>query len=195
MKNTFLPFLKCNVPALSLFGLVSLLAISPVNKVLAAGLKELPLDECSSLAQSSFKPSLSAEWENYLAYTKVCPLRKNRSTQAAVMLVSVFIEDYYKANPTQKDLKKFPLPILFSNDDKCLAKLPEHFPFDQPVDLTLSFGQWQKNIPTRIEVHVSNPTAGGDYALPVLLWDAKKQKFIAKKDTERHKIGETECPI
>jgi hypothetical protein len=181
----------CAAPAL----LTLVLAATPFTTAVAAGLKKLSLDECASLAQSPFKPALSSEWKAYLAYTKVCPLRKTRTSKAAVVLVSVFIDDYYKANPGQKEWKQFPLPLLISADDKCLARLPEHFPFEQPVDLTLNFGHWHKDIPTQITVDVSNPSVGGDYQLPKLFWSAKEHRYFARKDTDRHTAKATDCPI
>lgn len=177
-----------------LCGLVGLPLVA-THALAGSGLKKLPLEECRSLSQSEFKPTLSAEWHDYLAFTKVCPLRETRKASAGVFLVSVFIEEFYQSNPNEKEWKKFPLPLLISANDRCLAKLPEHFPFDQPVSLTLSFGKWQGNIPNEIAVFVSNPTVGGDYQLPKLFWDAKKQAFIARKNTDRHTIKEMECPI
>lgn len=171
-----------------------LIAVIPPIAFADTGVKKLSLDECISLTQSAFKPALAAEWNDYLPYTKVCPLRKTRATDVAVFLVSVFIEDYYKAKPDEKVWKKFPFPLLVSAEERCLARLPTHFPYDQPVDLTLRFGHWRNNIPTEIIVDVKNPTVGGDYQLPKLFWDGAKRKYIARKNTDRNTIKEMECP-
>ncbi len=180
---------------LVIFAMISAVLFANCAAATNKGLKKIDASECVGFEQSVFKPILSATWREFLPYTKVCSLRKMANVDAEVFLISIFTEDFYLRNPTEKAWKQFPLPLLLDAKGNCLARLPEHFPTDQPRELSLSLGNWQNNIPGQIVVNVHNPAAGGDYRLPALFWDANKRKYVARKHTDEHQIEETQCPI
>ncbi|UXH80612.1 hypothetical protein [Roseateles amylovorans] len=138
-----------------------------------------------TLTPTSCKP-LSAEegkhmpdaWGPYLGAARRCDLTP-AGGPAQVSLISVFVEDFYRGKPDNAPWENFPKPMLVDRDFRCLGGLRELYPYDQPRELQLRHGLWKAGVPQEIRVQVSNPAVGGDYALPVLRWDAQQHLYQA----------------
>ena len=124
---------------------------------------------------------------------RVCPLVRTAGDKPAIVLVSVFIEDFYRDKPMDAEWDKFPKPVFFNATGQCVARLPDLYPTEPPRDLELSYGHWQGNIPGEIRTHVLNPAVGGDFDLPVLKWDETKHRYVPVGESIGSKIERMGC--
>jgi hypothetical protein len=148
---------------------------------------------CVPLSASPVKLNLPAEWQPYLSFIRVCPLTKKVGDKPAIVLTSIFIEDFYRNKPMDAEWSNFPKPVFFNTNGQCVARLPDLYPSEPPRDLEISYGHWQGNIPGEIRTHVLNPAVGGDFDLPVLRWDAAKQHYIPVGESPGGKKLRMEC--
>jgi hypothetical protein len=125
---------------------------------------------------------LTSEWQPYLKYTRICAIR-NAKREAAVLLVSVHADLYYREQPGQSVQQvNLPRPLLFLPSGEVAGSLPYNFPDDPPAELRVTFARWVQGFPERIELYLSDPRAAGDRSLPPLIWDESKKKFVSKED-------------
>ena len=135
---------------------------------------------CVPLVSSKLNATLAAEWQPYLSSTHACPLVKIRGAKPDIVLVSIFIEDYYRDKPAGAMWENFPKPILFSYKGERVGELEELFPGEDVGEMVLTYGHWQGNIPGEIRMHIIHPGVAGDYDLPTLLWNKEKQRYVAQ---------------
>ena len=146
--------------------------------------QELSPDTCVSLASSKLKVTLASEWQPYLAATRVCPLAKPDNAKPDIFLVAIFGTDYYRGKSVITD-EHFPKPILFTAKGERVGELEGLFPASNfyaedvyIVEMILTYGRWQGNIPGEIRMRVLDPTVTGDHNLPTLLWSREKKRYI-----------------
>jgi hypothetical protein len=138
---------------------------------------------CSALSTAQQK-WLTPEWNPYLEYTRVCPVRDSKSRGTVVFLVSVHADVYYKAQTgTSVPLVKLPSPLLFLPSGEVVGSLPYNFPDDPPAELRVTFADWQAGFPQRIDLYLTDPRAGGNRPLPSMLWDKSQKKYLPKENT------------
>jgi hypothetical protein len=137
---------------------------------------------CSTLSTAQQK-WLTPEWQPYLEYTRVCPVRNSKS-QAVVFLISVHADIYYKAQTgASVPLVKLPSPLLFLPSGEVAGSLPYNFPDDPPAELRVTFANWQAGFPQRIDLFLTDARAGGNRSLPPMRWDKGQKKFLPKENT------------
>ncbi len=139
--------------------------------------RALAPESCSPLSQTD-RARLPANWKPYVDAARRCELSAPDG-QPQVALISVFTDEYYRGRPADAPWEDFPKPLLVDRDFRCVGGLRELFPSDQPRTLTLRHGLWRDGVPQEIRVQVINPAVGGDYALPVLRWDAAQHRYRA----------------
>jgi hypothetical protein len=140
----------------------------------------LRANDCTPLAAAQ-QEWLTADWQPYLAYTRACPVR-NSKREIVLLLVSVHADLYYKAQPGQSvSAVKMPNPLLFLPSGEVVGSLPYNFPDDPPAELRVTFAQWERDFPERIELYLTDPRAGGDRSLPPLHWESSQQKYLPKE--------------
>jgi hypothetical protein len=74
-----------------------------------------------------------------------------------------------------------PQPLLFSPGGSQLGTLPYNFPDDPPLQLHVTFTDWVRGFPQRIDLRVIDPTAGGDRDLPSLVWDEPRSRYMSRR--------------
>jgi hypothetical protein len=137
---------------------------------------------CSALSTAQQK-WLTPEWQPYLEYTRICPVRNSKS-QAVVFLISVHADVYYKAQTgTSVPLVKLPSPLLFLPSGEVAGSLPYNFPDDPPAELRVTFANWQADFPQRIDLFLTDARAGGNRSLPSMVWDKSQKKYLPKENT------------
>jgi len=159
--------------------------VAPAGKAAAAkpapatkpAWRSLSPEACAPLSEGE-RAKLPAAWAKYTEAARRCELTAPGAAPR-VALISVFAETYYAGRAADAPWEDFPKPLLVDRDFRCVGGLPELFPFDQPRTLTLRHGLWRDGVPQEIRVQVSNPAVGGDYALPVLRWDAAEHRYRA----------------
>lgn len=145
-------------------------------------------DTCVPLVASKLKLDLGAEWLPYQSSTRVCPLVKLRGAKADVVLITISVENYYRDKPVGAKWENFPKPILFNEKGARVGELAELFPGDDVVEMVLTYGHWQGNIPSEIRMHIIDPTVTGDYDLPSLLWSNERQRYLVKDKPARKEV-------
>src|ERR1700752_598807 len=136
---------------------------------------------CGALSTAE-KKWLPPEWQPYLEYTRVCPVRNSKS-QAVVFLISVHADIYYKAQTgTSVPLVKLPSPLLFLPSGEVAGSLPYNFPDDPPAELRVTFANWQADFPQRIDLILTDARAGGNRSLPSMVWDKSQKKYLPKEN-------------
>jgi hypothetical protein len=163
--------------------MVSVVAGMCASSHAADPLRKIVVDpaHCASLSEVQQR-WLTSEWRPYLQYTRICAIR-NAKREAAVLLVSVHADLYYKAQPGQSAQQvQMPRPLLFLPSGEVAGSLPYNFPDDPPAELRVTFMRWVEGFPERIELYLSDPRAAGDRSLPPLIWDESKKKFVSKED-------------
>src|ERR1700676_1556133 len=94
---------------------------------------------------------LTPEWQPYLEYTRVCPV-KDAKQETVVLLVSVHADLYHKAQPgSSVTVVKLPSPLLLLPSGRVSGSLPYNFPDDPPAELRVTFDQWERDFPRRVE--------------------------------------------
>ncbi len=155
--------------------------------------QQLSEDSCVPYGESAFKPALPAEWQPYLVSTRVCPLVNKPGNKPAIVLVAIFIDHYYRDRSIDEAWEKFPKPVFFNADGRCVARPPDLYPTEPPRDMEIMFGKWQGEIPGEIRTHVLNPAVGGDFDLPNLVWDTSKRIYIPVGTSFGNKKTPMEC--
>ncbi len=138
---------------------------------------------CVPYDESTFKPALPAEWQPYLASTRVCPLVKKTSDKPAVILITISLAEATEKKIASDPWDQLPKPVFVDDRGECIARLPYLFPDDPPFEVVLRYGRWQKNVPGEIRMHVLNQAVDGDFDLPSLIWDASKQQYEPERTT------------
>jgi hypothetical protein len=151
----------------------------------AVHFSELQPESCQQLAASTIKVRLGQEWQPYLASTRFCRLVKPGETDAAIILISVFTDDYYRDKPDGAVWEDFPKPVLINKTGEIVGNLVELFPYDLPSEMNLRYGNWQGNIPGEIRMHVIANTVVNTYDLPTLSWNKEKQRYVAQDDSSK----------
>jgi len=146
--------------------------------VSADDFQQLLPDSCVPLASTKLKVPLAAEWKRYLSSTRVCPFVKQHEAEPDIVLISVSPVDYYRNKPVGSAIADFPEPLLFTSKGEQIGKLRESFLNEEVVEMILTYGHWQGNIPGEIRMYVSNPTVTGDYNLPTLLWNKAEERYV-----------------
>lgn len=157
----------------------------------AAGWDTLEASRCKAVDASAALPD---EWSKYRGATRICPLTRNKNHVAKISLISVFVDDYYLGLPKDAPWESFPSPMLVDQSGHCLARLSHQFPSEPPSQLVIRFGGWKQGMPTRLRLDVLSPTAGGNYRLPSLQWDAQKKSYRPALTTTINKQAENTCP-
>lgn len=184
-----------NLPLHSVLALLALSGCCTAMHAMATPpLTRLAQASCQSQADSKYPGAWPASWQAFQTHAKACPLQIRSGQKAEVWLLSVWAEDYLSAHPEVKDWPSFPRPLIVDRTGRCLAVLPELFPFDEPRTLTVSYERTRGGYPRQITVRVENPAEGGSYKLPVLKWDARQKQYRAAGATNEHKAEETVCP-
>lgn len=139
-------------------------------------------DRCSPLSAAQ-QEWLTPEWQPYMDYTRICPVR-NSKREMVLWLVSVHADLYYRAQPgSSATIIKLPSPLLLLSSGEVLGSLPYNFPDDPPAELRVTFVDWERDFPRRVELFLTDPRASGDRSLPPLLWDDIKKKYASMEDT------------
>ena len=140
--------------------------------------QQLLPDSCIPLSSTKLKVPLAAEWKRYLSSTRVCPLVKQRGAEADIVLISVSPNDYYRNKPASTAIADFPEPLIFTIKGEQVGKLRESFMNEEVVEMILTYGRWQGNIPGEIRMYISNPTVTGNYSLPNLVWNKQEERYV-----------------
>ena len=155
------------------------------NYVNTADFSELQPGSCQQLAVSTIKVRLGQEWQPYLASTRFCHLVKPGETDAAIILISIFTDDYYRDKPDGGVWEEFPKPVLINKKGEIVGNRVELYPYDLPSEMSLSYGNWLDNIPGEIRMHVIANTVVSTYELPTLSWNKEKQRYLAQDDSSK----------
>jgi len=139
--------------------------------------KLLP-DACAPLASTRLKVPLPAEWKRYLSSTRVCPFVKRRGTEPDIVLISVSPDDYNRNKSAGSPIADFPEPLLVNHKGEQIGKLRESFLNEEVVEMILTYGHWQGNVPGEIRMYISNPTVTGNYNLPTLVWNKEEERYV-----------------
>jgi hypothetical protein len=144
-------------------------------KVVANSVRSSPL----TATQRKWLP---AEWEPFLAYTRVFSIQ-NSKRKGVVLLVSPNAPRYYRAQ-AGKSVAQVQLPhaLLFTSEGEAIGSLPSAFPEDPPAELRVTFTDWKAGFPQRIELFETDPRASGNRALPELVWDASRKTFVKSQE-------------
>lgn len=135
---------------------------------------------CTHLSQEQ-QTWLPREFHPYLEYTRVCGIQNSKS-ETVMFLISVHVDLYYKAQPGESVHQvEMPSPLLFLPSGEVSGSLPYNFPDDPPAELRVTFAQWERGFPERIELYLTDPRAGGNRSLPPLVWDASQKRFVSKE--------------
>jgi hypothetical protein len=121
---------------------------------------------------------LPEAWQPFQAFVKLCPVA--RDEVPAFYVMSIWADDYYRAQPEDAPAVKFPKPLLFRPDGKNIGELPAVFPRDPPRTLDPIFLNWSKNFPHEIKLWLQDPAVLGDRYLPPLTWDEAAGRFAQR---------------
>ena len=160
----------------------------------AGQMKVLAEGTCEPAGASTYAGSWPPEWQVFRSFSKACPLNPTPGHRVRTWLLSVWASDYLSAHPDVNEWPPFPRSQIVDDAGRCLAVLPELYPFDEPRDLTLAYELSGDGIPRSIRVRVDNPAVGGHYTLPVLLWNDIARRYVAKSSTSEHATEESRCP-
>ena len=119
-----------------------------------------------------------SQWRQFERDVRVCRVAQGRAP-AALLIVSVWADLYYKDKPGGTQTVAMPKPLLFTPAGKLVGELPSNFPSDPPAELIVRFTDWRQDFPNEIRLCVSSPTAAGDQALTPLRYDARTRQFNA----------------
>lgn len=106
-------------------------------------------------------------WGGFAPSVRVCEVRQG-SAPAALLIASVWEQDYYADKPDNTVQVQMPLPLLLAPDGRRLGELPQNFPTDAPAELQLRFANWKAGLPGEIRMCVITPTTGGNFAMAPL---------------------------
>jgi hypothetical protein len=141
-------------------------------------------ESCTTLSNQQ-KLWLTQEWTQFSRYVRACAVKES-TEKTAVVLISIDVAGYYKDQPgTDAPQVKFPRPILFSPTGKVLGTLPYNFPDDPPTELRVTFSDWRRGFPMRIEMFLKDPAAGGDRNLRPLVWNPRREEFLQTPKQEK----------
>ena len=136
---------------------------------------------CARLSDAE-RQWLTSEWQPFLEYTRICAIQSSKR-ETVVLLASVHVDLYYKAQPGQSVQQvKMPSPLLLLPSGEVSGSLPYNFPDDPPAELRVTFARWVQGFPRRIELYLTDPRAAGDRPLSPLIWDERKKKFASKEN-------------
>lgn len=139
------------------------------------GFVELNPAVCAPIDQQHAE-KLPSPWRKYLAFTKICPIRKTPTSKARLFIASVWTEDYLNAKRSNM-WEDFPSSIIVDDHMNILATLPVIFPIEAPTEPSIYFGRWKASLPTEVRVDVYDPTVAGDRYYPPLIWNDKEKRF------------------
>ncbi|WP_129124919.1 hypothetical protein [Geomonas oryzae] len=139
------------------------------------GFTELNPGNCTPIDPQLAK-KLPPSWHKYLAFTKICSLKKEKSSKAVVSIISIWTEDYLRTKRT-KVWEDFPYSIIVDDRMNVLGTLPEIFPVEAPAEPAVYFGKWKSEVPTEIRVDVYDPTVVGDHYYSPLIWNEKQKRY------------------
>ena len=124
---------------------------------------------------------LPTGWAQFDDYTRACPILDAKK-RPVLFLVSVWAALYYRSQdqPVVEQVE-MPRPLLFLTSGQIAGDLPANFPDAPPAALRVTFAQWTRDFPLRIELFLSDPRAGGSRALPSLRWDPSRLKYAASQ--------------
>jgi hypothetical protein len=149
---------------------------------------------CQPHPGGSFKGPWPSSMDGWLQHAKACPLVGRAQDRPKVWLLSVWAQSYLDSHPAARTWPDFPRPQLVDSTGRCLAVLPELFPFDEPRGLIVSYVMNSQGRPGMVRVRVDNPAQGGSYVLPQLIWRESAKAYGVLKDTREHKTTEFSCP-
>jgi len=131
--------------------------------------------DCKPVADGDVS-KLSAGYQKYSKFVKVCGLKETKQEISEVFVVSIWTDDYYRTRfPGRTPVwEEFPLPLIVDANFRRLGGLPEIYPSNDVTSPEVYHGRWRRGIPTEIRIDVSNPAVDGDYYYPPFLWEPQK---------------------
>ncbi len=149
------------------------------------GFKLLNPDECTPLDKKTVM-QLPEEWHKYSDCIKICELKRKKSTNARVSIISIWAHDYYKKLPADAPWERFPRPLIVDDRIRKIGELPKLYPFDQPCDLDVYYGRWRSGMPGEIRIDVLNPAVEGDFYYEPLIWNEKTGSYEMKSKEAKY---------
>lgn len=119
---------------------------------------------------------LTEEWDNFLPFVRVCPII-NKQKETVMLVVSVWADLFYSGKPQGFVDVSMPLPLLFLPQGRLVGRLPMNYPDDPPNELVVTFGNWRRGFPEKIDLLVKSPTPSGDQVVPSLLWNTETRSY------------------
>lgn len=120
---------------------------------------------------------LSPDWQSFLPHTMTCRIL-DASGKAVLSVVTVSADRLYAKAPAGAPTVDLPKPVILSPDGSLVATLPYAFPDDPPFALEVTFADWERGFPRRVELFLRDPTVSGDHALNPLVWDETERRFV-----------------
>jgi hypothetical protein len=142
------------------------------------GFKEVRDNKCVVLEEKDIN-RLPPPWHSYKGFIKICNLKKDKTSEAKISIISVWSHDYLDGRK-KTNWEDFPLPILVDDRFNTCGTFPELYPSSYVNSLYVYYGKWNAGIPTEIRIDVADPTVSGDYYYAPLLWDNKSRTYRMK---------------
>jgi hypothetical protein len=143
------------------------------------GFQLLNPDKCVPLDKKALL-QLSAEWQKYGDFVKICGLSQKKGQTAKVSIISVWADEFYEAQSPNPVWEPFPKPIIVDQASREIGRLPEVYPSDPPRWLSVYYGKWKSAIPTELRLDVENPAVEGNYYYGPLVWIENRERYEMK---------------
>lgn len=167
-------------------GVICLSIALSVSPVCAAGNDRVALDArlCHSAPSSLLKP-LPPEWREGGRYIHLCPIY-GRNREIVLYIMTARIDIMGKDYQFVEDLIKKKQPIsdnsmVLDENMNIIGEFTGNFPYNPPDMLEVTFADWHKNFPYRIDfVAPATDMHGPEHYAP-LYWNPGEGKFQDKR--------------
>ena len=157
------------------FLLAVAVAIAPASAALAEGGVELRIEDCRT-APAHTQQLLGRIQPNWTAFLQLCPVRAPGGA-IALSILSVRVD----LIGGEGEGDPFPIPVphalVLDAHNRPIGQLPCAIPAEHPFNTVVTFSDWRKDFPYRIDVQHLVGAVKGAYNERPLFWNVRLQRY------------------